>query len=140
MVIKKLNIDAPIVMNVKNDNDAIFDALVGGVVVHPISPKPNEDGISIILGHSSSIDPRHPYGTVFSYIDQLDIGDEFYIQYSNNKRVYYEVQREFIYNPFDPNDEELYAIENLTYDGLVLTTCWPRGTAQKRRAVLAKEI
>jgi len=141
LVISKIGIDVPIVMNVPNNNDAIFDSLVDGIVQHPIGPKPGDNGMSILLGHSSN-NPLHnsKYGTVFALIGKLEYGDKFYIEYSNGRRFDYEVRESFIYNPFDLNDTNLHRIEELDYDGIVLTTCWPVGTNQKRQAVLAQEL
>ncbi len=141
IIIDKLGINAPIIMDIANDNNAIFDALVNGTVRHPISPKPGEGGISIILGHSSP-NPLHNsnYGTVFALLGKLNIKDQFYVEYSDGKRFDYEIQESFIFNPFDPNDVNLYKLENIQYNGIAATTCWPVGTNQKRQAVLAREI
>jgi len=52
LVIEKLGISVPLVFDARNDVDHIYEKLREGVVVHPVTAKPGEEGVSIVLGHS----------------------------------------------------------------------------------------
>ncbi|MFH1769905.1 MAG: sortase [Parcubacteria group bacterium] len=140
IVIPKIGTNAPLVFNIPNDNNQIFDALKNGVVQHPISAKPGREGMSILLGHSSAPLGHYEYGNVFTLLGNLNAGDTFYIEYADGQRFNYEIQEKFKFNPFDLSDPNLYKLESIKYDGVTLVTCWPIGTNLQRQAVLAKEI
>lgn len=141
LVIEKLGVSVPLVFNAENDVDDIYDKLREGVVVHPITPKPGEDGMSILLGHSSQYPwDNNPYGTVFALLDKLEAGDRFYTTYADGRSFTYEVKELLIFNPFDPNDTILEDLEYSDDNGIVAVTCWPPGSVVKRLAVRAELI
>jgi len=141
IVIDKLGITAPLVFDATNDVNDIFDSLREGIVNHPITPKPGEKGMSILLGHSSSYAwDDNPYGSVFALLDKLEVGDRFHIKYSDGRTFYYEMKESLIFNPFDPNDTALQEFEKKDKTGVALVSCWPTGTSLRRLAVRAEQI
>ena len=63
LVIDSIGVDAPIVFNVPDNNDLIYQRLEDGVVHYSTTAKPGNPGSGIILGHSSAYPcsrPRRP--------------------------------------------------------------------------------
>ncbi len=140
LVIDKIGVNAPIVFNVPNSNDLIYSNLENGVVHYSITAKPGTSGTSVILGHSSAYPWYHgDYGAVFALLSKLNVGDRFYVQYSDNRTFVYEVRQSIIFNPF-ANDGQLTAMENQPGNFLILVSCYPVGTNYKRIAVQAVQI
>lgn len=140
LVIDDIGVRAPIVFGATNDVDEIYDQLEDGVVHYSDTSKPGEPGVSIVLGHSSAY-PWYDgeYGAVFALLSKLDVGDRFYVQYSDNRSFFYEMKENLVFNPFDP-DERLQALERAAGDNLILISCYPVGTNYLRIAVRAERI
>jgi LPXTG-site transpeptidase (sortase) family protein len=140
LVIDSIGVNAPIVFNVPNNNDSIYDNLESGVVHYSTTQRPGIEnpGISLILGHSSAYPwYRGNYGSVFALIGKLKPGDKFYVQYEDNRVFVYEVKQSVVFNPFDADDPKLAEIERSREPSLVLVSCWPVGTNYRRIAVHA---
>lgn len=111
----------------------IQEALQDGVVHYPSTAFPDEEGNTVLTGHSSYFpwDPGR-FKDVFALLHDVQIGDKIYMYY-NQKRYEYEV---FETKVVLPNQ-----VEVLTQDGedkLTLITCTPVGTNLKRLVVIAK--
>lgn len=137
LIIDKIGVFAPIVFGTSTNIETIYDDLEDGVVHYTNTPRPGENGASIILGHSSAYPwYKGKYGSVFALLGQLKAGDTFYVEYADGQRFNYAVRQSFIFKPLT-EDARLTQIENTKKPTLVLITCWPIGTNYKRLAVEA---
>lgn len=140
LVIDKIGVSAPIVFNVGDNTDAIYNRLEDGVVHYSVTAKPGTPGTGIILGHSSAYPwYKGNYGAVFALLSKLNAGDRFYVQYSDGRTFVYEVRESLVFNPFNA-DERLTALENASGNNLILVSCYPVGTNYLRIAVRAVQI
>lgn len=140
LVIDSIGVRAPIVFNVPDNNDLIYDNLEKGVVHYSNTAKPGEPGAAIVLGHSSAYPwYKGDYGAVFALLSKLKVGDRFYVQYDDNRSFVYEMKQAIIFNPFE-NDQRLTDIENATGSSIILISCYPVGTNYKRIAVQARLV
>lgn len=137
LTISKIGVSTPIVFGVNDKTKDIYNNLSRGVVHYSLSPKPGEEGASIILGHSSDYPwKKNAYGSVFALLGKLAPGDRLQVQYDNGTVLTFEVKQSLIFAPFS-KDSRLEKIEGGTDSSLVLVSCWPVGTAYKRIAVEA---
>lgn len=140
LVIDSIGVHAPIVFNVPDNNDLIYNNLEKGVVHYSNTAKPGEPGAAIILGHSSAYPwYKGDYGAVFALLSKLKVGDLFYVQYDDNRTFVYRMQQAIIFNPFE-NDQRLIDIENAPGSSIILISCYPVGTNYKRIAVQAQLV
>jgi LPXTG-site transpeptidase (sortase) family protein len=92
---------------------------------------PGETGTCVVAGH------RTTYGAPFNRLDELEEGDEIFIEtFGNEKFTYIVTGQESVY----PDD--LSVLENTDYPSLVLSTCTPKYFATRRLIIFAdiKEI
>ncbi|MDD3774119.1 MAG: class D sortase [Patescibacteria group bacterium] len=130
--IKKLNITAPIILNVDGANKEIyFQALQNGVAHMKNTALPGE-GNTVIFGHSNFYenDPGL-YKKVFMNLDQLIIGDEIKI-IDKNQEIIYQVNETKIVDP-----TETSIVQPTINKQLTLITCWPPGTIDQRLIIIA---
>jgi LPXTG-site transpeptidase (sortase) family protein len=140
LVIDSIGVHAPIVFNVPDNNDLIYNNLEKGVVHYSNTPKPGEPGAAIVLGHSSAYPwYKGDYGAVFALLSKLKTGERFYVQYNDNRVFVYEMKQSIIFNPFE-NDQRLTDIENASGSSIILISCYPVGTNYKRIAVQAQMV
>ena len=127
--ISKINISAPII-KVSSDNEkTILNALKGGVVLYPGSAYPGQNGSTIIVGHSSSNPPWTKYSTIFSLLNKLAPNDLINISFDG---------KEYTYRVKSTIKGSVQQIMNSDLGGdLILSSCWPVGTAQGRITVSA---
>ncbi len=139
MIIPKINVDAPIVMNVGPSNDEQLKAMADGIahVRYPgASSEPGQVGNAVFSAHSSSDwTDSGAYKFIFVQLERITVDDVVYINY-NSKRYSYKV---FDTKIVDPKD-----IGALRYTGsdpiITLITCTPLGTAEKRLLIFAKQV
>lgn len=139
MIIPKINVDAPIVMNVGPSNAEQLQAMRNGIahVRYPgASAEPGQIGNSVFSAHSSSDwTDSGAYKFIFVQLERLAVDDVVYINYQS-KRYTYKVYDIKVVAPTD--------IGALNYTGndpvITLITCTPLGTAQKRLLVFAKQV
>ena len=145
LVVPKLGRSVPIVdvdpthLNGKNWPELekeIQGALQSGVVHYPTTANPEQYGNVFITGHSSYYpwDPGQ-YKDVFALLNQLEIGDEYYIYY-NQKKFTYKVIEKKIVQPTDTTVLEQPQDRRIS----TLMTCYPVGTATSRLTVIAEQI
>lgn len=137
LVIDKLKINAPIALNIDGNNkEAYMKALESGVAHLKKTAFPGEAGNSVIFGHSSYyIFKPGNFKSVFTKLDQLNIGDIISIS-SNNKKINYSVTEKKIVNPLD-----VYVVnQDKNEQILTLITCWPPKTIDKRYIVTAQLV
>jgi sortase A len=95
---------------------------------YPETPLPGERGTIGIAGH------RTTYGAPFRDIDQLDRGDEIFLDTPTATFVY-RVERNRIVD-----DSAIWVTRRVGYDRLVLTACHPLHSAAQRVAVFARYV
>ncbi|MBZ9572981.1 sortase [Patescibacteria group bacterium] len=134
--IPKIGIEAPIVFAEEGEDD-FKDALKRGVLLHPESVLPGEQGTTIILGHSAPPGwPKINYDWVFSDLNTLERRDEFHV-YFNHRQFSYKVRKKF----FLKRGEEVPSSDLTNSKSMViLLSCWPPGKDQERIAIQAELI
>lgn len=127
LVIPLIGVNAPIVLSGNIDESLIQKDLEKGVVRYGNS--------NVILGHSSAYPwYKGKYGSVFSLLNKLQIGDEIYI-YSNNKEYSFKVSEKQIDSPKN------ISLQKTSEDSVIyLISCWPINTNWKRIAIKAIAI
>lgn len=102
------------------------------------SSLPGQVGNSFIYGHSVLpwfFNPKN-YKTIFSTLDNLKIGDEFFINY-NNKELKYKVESKETLHPDKVNPIGDLKPKFTNESTVTLMTCYPAGTRAKRLLVNA---
>lgn len=145
LVIPKLGKSVPLVhmstANIEGEDwpeleEQIQDGLRDGVVHYPGTAKPGQYGNVFITGHSSYY-PWDPgkFKDVFATLEQLEVGDEYYVYY-NQQKFTYKIREKFEVPPEDvsvlqqPHDKKIST----------LMTCVPVGTTLRRLILRAEQI
>lgn len=139
MIIPKINVDAPIVMNVGPSAQEQLDAMSNGIAHVPYpgaSAEPGQVGNSVFSAHSSSDwTDTGAYKFIFVQLERLAVDDIIYINYKS-KRYSYKIYDTKVVMPTD--------VDALKYTGndpiITLITCVPLGTAEKRLLIFAKQV
>ncbi|MDC0449225.1 sortase [bacterium] len=128
ITIPKLNIaDAAVETNSSNLNP------IDSLGHYKGSALPGDVGNAFIYGHSVLpwfFNPKN-YKTIFSTLNNLEIGDEIFVEHENQRLVYKVESKDLL----SPNDVEPLAEIKPKYlndSTMVLMTCWPPGTKTKR--------
>lgn len=136
LYIPKIGVEAPIILPKDDSNKSVLAALEQGVGLYPGSQLPGETGRSVILGHSSkAFWYRGKFAYVFTLLNKLQNGDEFYI-FSGNKKLIYKVFSNDILTPEQTN--KLLSQVPQNESDVALITCWPIGSSSLRTVVGAK--
>lgn len=139
MIIPKINVDAPIVMEVGPTEQEQLAAMENGIahVRYPgASSVPGQVGNTVFSAHSSSDwTDMGDYKFIFVQLERMAIDDIIYINYEST-RYSYKVTSMDVVMPSE--------IDALQYDGdkpiITLITCVPLGTAEKRLLVRAEQV
>lgn len=133
LIIPKINLVVPVVFPTSTDLAILKNSLYRGVVHYPESAMPSENGNTFIFGHSSNKPfEKNPARTAFTKLNQLENGDEIFIQSGKIKYAYRVVSREIV----DPEETRVYL--NSDKPKLTLSTCWPVGDPLKRTMIEAE--
>ncbi len=131
--------DIIIIPNVESTEEEVYDEyLKRGVAHFKGTPLPGDGGNSFIYGHSSveSFFSRHQNlpETIFTRLENVDIGDDVYIQ-RDNQELHYVVRKKKIVESTD------FSILKTQGDKetVTLMTCWPLGVGTKRLVVVAEK-
>jgi sortase A len=92
---------------------------------YPETPLPGQEGNAAIAGH------RTTYGAPFNRIDELEKGDEIFVQ-TLQGRFRYLVEEQLIVSP-----SQVEVLEDKGDDRLTLTACHPKYSARQRIVVVA---
>lgn len=137
IIIPKINVEVPVVYDVKSiQEDDIQNALEDGVVHYATTSNPGEKGNSVIVGHSSNnLFNSGEYKFAFVLLNRLEEGDTFSLT-KDNKRYVYRIFEKKIVKPTDvsvlgPTDRPATA---------TLITCDPPGTSVNRLIVVGEQI
>ncbi len=141
VIIKKINVSAPIIWSKTSVEDDMLEDLKKGVVLFPKTGVPGQSGNAVISGHSSNyIWIKGKYNYVFRKLNNLSVGDKIDIRVTqHNGQVFdynYIVTKKDVVTA---DSDEIF--ESKKQPAITLVTCWPLGTNWKRlmvRAVLEK--
>lgn len=136
IIIPKINVDVPVVYDVKTFDEAQIQAgLERGVVHYGNTPVPGQAGNNVIVGHSSNnFFNSGKYKFAFVLLDRLEIGDTFILNYEG-KRYIYKVYNKVVVEPTDFSIIQPTATPTTT-----LITCTPPGTSWRRLAIQGEQI
>ena len=134
MQIPSLYLDEPIIFNVDpHDKNAYTTALKKGIAHAAGTDLPGYEGLGYYFAHSSEVDFHNQYNAVFYLLGKLKENDEV-ILWQDDNHYNYRVRSTKITSPND------VSFLNQTYERptIVLQTCWPPGTTQKRLLIFAE--
>ncbi len=145
MIIPKLGLNVPIVIPPSDAllaedwtrlESEIQEGLQSGVVHYPGTARPGQAGNFFVTGHSSYY-PWAPggYKSVFARLGELEVGDEYWIYYGNDKHRYRVTEKKEVL-PSDVTVLDQPADKRLA----TLMTCTPVGTTLRRLVVQAEEV
>lgn len=135
IVIPKINVNAPVVLEPSLAEKNIQRSLQNGVVHYAGTALPGEPGNVAIVGHSSN-DWWEPgnYKFVFALLEKVTVGDKIQVNYNSHKYVYEVINTKVV----EPTD--LSVLAPTAEPTLTLITCTPPGTSWKRLIVSARQI
>lgn len=136
LVIPKINVKEEIIANVNPASEKEYQEALKNGVAHALETGfPGGNDTIYLFAHSSNpLIPTDHSGAVFYLLKGLAPKDQIIIFFSGQKFVY-EVTQNVITSP----DDTSWLTQN-TEEKLVLQTCWPPGTRQKRLLVIAKPV
>jgi LPXTG-site transpeptidase (sortase) family protein len=136
ITIPTLFLDEPVVFNVDpNDKPAYTAALKKGIAHASGTGFPDNPGVGYYFAHSSSPELRTQFNAVFYLLGKLQAGDDIYI-WHEQKRHHYIVTE---VKETDPSDVS-FLNQPYPEETIVLQTCWPPGTTQRRLLVFANRF
>jgi LPXTG-site transpeptidase (sortase) family protein len=138
VIIPKINVQIPLDFSVAtNDENAIENALEGGVVHYPSTVLPGQNGNSAFFGHSSNnIFNPGKYKFAFVLLHTLTTGDIFYITYNGTAYAYQVFDREIV----PPSQVSVLNDSKGKPATVTLITCHPPGTSNNRLVVWGEQI
>jgi sortase A len=144
LMIPKLNIEVPIIMNSANDVQSMQVAMLDGVAnfkTSVSSAMPGEIGNFAVSGHSAGniYDTRSRYKFIFSGLTRMEAGDMIYVDY-NGSRYSYRVQ-----GAVEVEQTNVQELANISRNNpgkpmITLITCTPLGTSKYRLLVYGEQI
>jgi LPXTG-site transpeptidase (sortase) family protein len=134
--IPALYLDEPVVFNVDPNNpDQYKQALKKGIAHASSTAFPDNSGVGYYFAHSSSADMRTQYNAVFYLLGKLEADDEIFIWHDGEKFEYQ------VYETTVTKAEDVsFLHDNYGQETIVLQTCWPPGTTDKRLLVFARRV
>jgi len=136
VIIPKINVDVPVIYDVKTrDESSIQKALERGVVHYGGTVKPGEIGNNVIVGHSSNnFFNGGKYKFAFVLLNRLEIDDTFFLHYKGVRYTYKVVNKQVV----DPTDLSLTEATSTPITTLI--TCDPPGTSWRRLIIQGEQI
>lgn len=137
ITINKIGVQAPVLYDAQEENEATFQELLkNGVVHYPNTALPGQaSGNVAVFGHSSgAVWAPGNYKFVFSMLDKLEQNDKIYLDYQG-KRYAYAVTNKRVVLP-----NEVSVLYHTDKSQLTLVTCYPVGTNEKRLVVSAVPV
>lgn len=111
----------------------VNDILQNGIVHLPGTVNPGEVGNTIFTAHSSYYNWDY-YSHIFAKLDELENGDAIILNKGKSSYVYKVFNKDIII-------AKLQAVKYTAgEENIVLLTCWPVGTSDKRLAIYAKRV
>lgn len=136
--IKKINIDAPIVLSLSDIEANMLEDLKKGVAQYPNTGILGQRGNAVISGHSSNyVWAQGDYNYIFKDLNDLQNGDEIMIKATQQNGKSFEYKYKVTSKSVVTADNALIfqASEKPT---VTLVTCWPLRTNWKRLIIKAE--
>jgi len=137
IVIPKISAKAKIIPNVNPADEKEYQSALKEGVAHALGTQfPGNQGMTYLFAHSTN-SPLNisRYNAVFYLLKELREDDEIIIFFAGQKYVYQVVERLIT----TANDTQ-WLTRKEKEEELILQTCWPSGTSQKRLLVIAKPV
>ena len=134
IVIPKIDVEAPIVFVESTNPEDFLEPLKQGVAHFP-SALPGQQGVSVLLGHSSPFGWfGNAYDDVFSNLNELDVSDRILITMNGT------VNTDLMSGKVFLNRGQEIPLEYQLGDGqrILLISCWPPGIDNKRIIIQAE--
>lgn len=137
IVIEKIGVSAPIVLNVSVQNqDSYKEALREGVAHAKGTALPGQSGNTYLFAHSSfNFWELGKYATVFNLIGKLEEGDTVVLFYKGERFDYEVIDKRVV-----PGFNTLPLVRQTVYPILTMQTCDPPGTTLNRLIVTARLV
>lgn len=136
LLVPSLGIQAPVIYESENSDQAFSKALQKGVVHYPGTALPGELGNCYIFGHSSDYPWKAGnYRTVLALLPSLQVGEKILVSSPSGAVFRYRVTKTQVAGP---SDVSLLGQNNYQSRVLTLQTSYPIGTALKRFVVIAE--
>lgn len=135
--IKKIGVDAPVVLAADGSEESLQKDLEKGVVHYPKTAMPGQRGNVYIAGHSSNYSwSTGSYNYIFKNLNGLNVGDVIVIKVTqkNGKTLTYEYE---VSEKLEVNADDPRIFSETQSQMLTLTTCWPIGTNNRRLMIKA---
>ena len=135
VIIPKIGVNSAIIAGVDAGNETEYkQALARGVAHAKGTYYPGQNGTSYIFAHSTDYPWNvNRFNAVFYLLREMVSDDRIYIVY-NNTLFEYAVTEVRIVDP----GETFYLKPRYGQEELILQTCWPPGTVDKRLLVIAR--
>lgn len=137
LIIPKLNVEAPIVTDVEDNQEAtIQKALEKGVVLYPNTGFPGELGNQVIFGHSSNnLFNKGSYKYIFALLGKMEKDDIIYLNFESKQYTYKVINKKII------KPTEVSVLSEQPVPALItLITCDPPGANVNRLVIQAEQI
>lgn len=133
--IDKINVKAPIIFDVANNETAVRKGLEDGVIQIKNTAHPGEQGNVFITGHSSNYFwDKGNYKQIFALLNNLDTNDNIVVNYKDALYIY-RVTAKKIVSPTD-----IGVLKQTAKSELTLMTCYPVGTNLRRLVIRAEQV
>jgi len=133
VVVPKVSATANVIMNVDPLNKDVYEEELKKGVAHAKGTSfPGRGRMVYLFAHSTdSLANVVRFNAVFFRLNELEAGDEIIVFYADRKYVYSVIEKHIV----EPEDTSWL---NRKDDMLILQTCWPPGTSNKRLLLVAK--
>lgn len=137
IVIPKISAKARIIPNVDPADEKAYKTALKQGVAHATGTKfPGNKGIVYLFAHSTNSPVNiSRYNAVFYLLKELRQGDQIIVFFAGQKYVYQVTER-----LVTAADDTQWLTKQEKEERLVLQTCWPPGTSQKRLLVIARPV
>lgn len=137
LVIPKIYVEEEISLNVDPANEPLYKQALLSSVAHAAGTSlPGDGGLGYYFAHSSGPVPLGgQQRATFYLLGKLEQGDEVYL-YRGGKRYAYAVTSKEILEASDVS----FLKRQVEVEEIVLQTCWPIGTNQRRLVVFAERV
>lgn len=135
LILSDLNISAPIIWGVNFYDDSVYQKLQSGIIQFSGTPKPGNQGMVVIFGHSSYYPwAKGSYKNIFAPLVKAQAGQIIKLRYGD---IDYQYQVTKSYEVPPDQVEILNSPTNIS--GIRLITCTPIGTSLRRLIVEAEQ-
>lgn len=138
LLIKKINIEAPIVWSKSLLEKDLLKDLENGVVRLPETGIPAQSGNTVISGHSSNyVWAKGEYNHIFKDLNNLAFGDEIILKVTEGSGRTFEHSFTVTAKEVVASDDSMI-FKDTSSPTITLVTCWPLNTTWKRLVLKAE--